>query len=288
MLAGSFTGKLPSFNEYYDETDPAITTDFGTEVEGLEAPWGQVQFVFHYDEEKIDTPPATFDELKQWLQENPQQFTYPAADEFTGNAFLRQLLYAKADQPSDIYNQAFEEKKVSGPANDMWDYLNDIQPDLWRSGEHYPNSLEELDQLYRQGEVAMTMGYNEARAESLIEDGVFPESTKSFVMEPGSLGNTHFLSIPFNSPDKSGALVAINDMLSPEAQLEKQKPGVWGESSPISFEKLNDAQKEQFESVDRGSSVLDEEKLENTFMPEGDLEYVDWLEDEWINEIAQN
>ncbi|GGF33385.1 ABC transporter substrate-binding protein [Halobacillus andaensis] len=288
LLAGSFTDQLPNFNKYYDNEDPAITTDFGTEVEGMEAPWGKVQFVFHYDRAKIDHPPQSFDELQQWIENNPQEFTYPAANDFTGNAFLRHLLYAKAEKPSAIYAQPFDQKQVSEAGDPMWTYLQSIQSDLWRSGEHYPNRLEELDQLYGEGEVSMTMGYNEARAESLIEEGVFPETTESFVMEPGSIGNTHFLSIPYNSPNKAGALVAINDMLSPEAQLEKLKPEVWGESSPINFDELSKSQKEQFESVDRGNSVLDQQELEETFLPEAEAEYVDWIEEEWMNELVQN
>ncbi|MFG6150442.1 ABC transporter substrate-binding protein [Halobacillus sp. B23F22_1] len=288
LLAGSFTDQLSNFNKYYDKEDPAITTDFGTEVEGMEAPWGKVQFVFHYDRAKIDHPPQSFEELQQWIENNPQEFTYPAANDFTGNAFLRHLLYAEAEKPSTIYGQPFDQGQTSEAGDAMWTYLQSIKADLWRSGEHYPNRLEELDQLYGEGEVSMTMGYNEARAESLIEEGVFPETTESFVMKPGSIGNTHFLSIPYNSPNKAGALVAINDMLSPKAQLEKLKPDVWGESSPINFDALSKAQKEQFESVDRGNSVLDQQELEKSFLPEAEAEYVDWIEEEWMNELVQN
>ncbi|WP_173917784.1 ABC transporter substrate-binding protein [Halobacillus sp. Marseille-Q1614] len=287
-LAGSFVDKLPIYNEYYDKEDPAISTDFGMATEGMEAPWGKVQFVFHYDEAKLAEPPQNFKELKQWIAENPGEFTYPQASDFTGNAFLRHLLYAKADSPADIYEQPLQQEQLSEPAESMWDYLKEIEPHLWRNGEHYPNSLSELDRLYSDGEVTMTMGYNEARAESLIDEGIFPETTKSFVLNPGSIGNTHFLSLPFNSPNKSAALVAVNYMLSPEAQLAKYKAEYWGENTPISFEKLNKEQKQAFAEVDRGSSVLHPQRLEESFLPESDAEYVEWMEDQWFNELVQN
>ncbi|UOR10353.1 ABC transporter substrate-binding protein [Halobacillus amylolyticus] len=287
LLAGSFTDKLPNFNKYYQTDDPAFTTDFGTPVEGMEAPWGKVQFVFHYDESKIQEPPTSFAELKEWIKSHPGKFTYPNATDFTGNAFLRHVLYSKADQPSDIYNEPLDEGAISQTANKMWGYLNSIEPDLWRSGEHYPNSLTELDKLYSQGEVWMTMGYNEARAESLIEQGVFPETTKSFVMEPGSIGNTHFLSIPFNSPNVQGALTAINYLLSPEAQLAKYKPNYWGENTPISLEKLPEEMRKKFKAVDRGDSVLSQQKLEESFLPESEAAYVEWVEKQWFNEVVQ-
>ncbi|WP_079477120.1 ABC transporter substrate-binding protein [Halobacillus salinus] len=288
LLAGSFTSNLPNFNEFYQTDDPAFQTDFGTPVEGMEAPWGKVQFVFHYDSEKIETPPASFEELKGWVQENPGKFTYPNADDFTGNAFLRHILYTSADTPSDIYDSPLDEGAISETAEETWNYLNEMEPDLWRSGEHYPNTLTELDRLYSQGEVWMTMGYNEARAESLINDGVFPETTRSFVMEPGSIGNTHFLSVPFNSTNPSGALTAINFMLSPEAQLAKLKPNYWGENTPISIDKLPEEMKEEFQSVDRGQSVLSQQKLEDSFLPESEAAYVDWMKEQWFDEVVQN
>ncbi|TGB01862.1 ABC transporter substrate-binding protein [Halobacillus salinus] len=288
LLAGSFTSNLPNFNEFYQTDDPAFQTDFGTPVEGMEAPWGKVQFVFHYESEKIETPPASFEELKGWVQENPGKFTYPNADDFTGNAFLRHILYASADTPSDIYDSPLDEGSISETAEETWNYLNEMEPELWRSGEHYPNTLTELDRLYSQGEVWMTMGYNEARAESLINDGVFPETTRSFVMEPGSIGNTHFLSIPFNSTNPAGALTAINFMLSPEAQLAKLKPNYWGENTPISIDKLPKEMKEEFQSVDRGQSVLSQQKLEDSFLPESEAAYVDWMKEQWFDEVVQN
>ncbi len=81
---------------------------------------------------------------------------------------------------------------ISSSTDSMWKYLKEIKPNLWRNGITYPSTLLDLDRLYSQGELWMTMGYNEARAESQIKDGVFPDTTKSFVLESGSIGNTHF------------------------------------------------------------------------------------------------
>ncbi|MGP4076081.1 ABC transporter substrate-binding protein [Halobacillus sp. K22] len=287
LLAGSFVDKLPNFQEYYDTDDPAFQTDFGTATEGMEAPWGKVQFVFHFDQSKIENPPSSFEELKNWVEKHPGKFTYPNAEDFTGNAFLRHVLYAKAEEPSNIYEQNLDQERTAETADETWGYLEDMKPNLWRNGQHYPNSLTELDRLYSQGEVWMTMGYNEARAESLIEEGVFPETTRSFVMEPGSIGNTHFLSIPFNSPNPEGALTAINYMLSPEAQLAKLEPDYWGENTPISMDKLSKDMREKFKSVERGKSVLSQEKLEESFLPESEAGYVEWIKDQWFNEVVQ-
>ena len=58
---------------------------------------------------------------------------------------------------------------------------------------------------FGQEEIWISMGYNEARAESLVKKGIYPEGTKPFLLEDaGSIGNTHFLSVPFNSPNQAG------------------------------------------------------------------------------------
>ncbi|MDT9027562.1 ABC transporter substrate-binding protein [Rossellomorea yichunensis] len=287
LLAGPFTDKLPNFTKYYDTESHAFQYDFGTETEGYEAPWGKVQFVFFYNSEKVKNPPSSYDELKAFMKEHPGKFTYPNPADFTGNAFLRHLLYAKSD--SDLAQSSFNEGTAEKMGEEVWKELNEMKPFLWREGETYPATLTDLDKLYSQEEVWMTMGYNEARAEHLIKDGVFPENTKSFILnDVGSIGNTHFLAIPFNSPNKEGALVTINELLSPEAQYEKVKPDYWGESSPISYEKLDGKWRDKFMSVDRGGSVLEASVLEETYRGELDANYVEWLKENWIREVAES
>ncbi|WP_404407570.1 ABC transporter substrate-binding protein [Jeotgalibacillus malaysiensis] len=284
LLFGPFVDELPSYQDYYQPEDYEF--DFGTATEGYEAPWGKVQFVFNYDTTKIDNPPSTLDELKTWISENPGRFTYPEASDFTGNAFIRHVMLGEAVEAEGLLGEPYAPLEES-QATAMWDYLKTIEPDLWRGGETYPASLEELDRLYSQGEVWMTMGYNEARAESLLRDGVFPETTESFVLEdPGSIGNTHFLSIPYNSPNKEAAMAAIDFFLSPEAQLEKLQPDYWGESSPIDVGSLSEEERAGFEELDRGNTVLDAEVLAESYISEVDAGYVEWIESEWRNEVA--
>ncbi|OEF97580.1 ABC transporter substrate-binding protein [Desulfuribacillus alkaliarsenatis] len=287
LLWGDFVQQLPNVQAYIDMTSLDAQFDFGTPIEGLEAPWGKVQFVYVYDEDKVPNPPASFEELRQWMTENPGRFTYPEASDFTGNAFLRHLLYNTVDVET-LLNTPDPDAFVEESSVPMWDYLNDIKPNLWRKGETYPTSLTELDRLYSQGEVWMTMGYNEARVESLIANGTFPESTRTFVMEPGSIGNTHFLSIPFNSPNAAGAMVAINYLLSPEAQLAKMEPGMWGENMSLDPTKLSETYRQQLDSIDRGQSVLPADVLQERFLPEVSAEYVNWIQEQWFNEVVRN
>ncbi|WP_246943175.1 ABC transporter substrate-binding protein [Bacillus pinisoli] len=287
LLFGPFVEKLPNYSQFIDTESLESQFDFGTKIDGMEAPWGKVQFVFLYDSAKIEDPPSNFSELKEWIQKNPGKFTYPDAGDFTGNAFLRHLLYESIGGPEILLEEGYQESKVSNSTEFMWNYLNDIKPNLWRQGKTYPTTLSDLDRLYSQGEVWMTMGYNEARAESQINDGIFPKSTRSFVLDTGSIGNTHFLAIPFNSPNKVGALTTINFLLSPEAQLTKYESTYWGENLSLDPSRLSKADQSKLASINRGNSVLSPETLKKSLLPEVDAKYVEWIKENWLSEVVQ-
>lgn len=287
LLFGPFANGLPNVKKYVDTQSLDVQYDFGTKVEGLEAPWGKVQFVFQYDENKVPEPPKTFEELKEWVKENPGKFTYPDPKDFTGNAFLCQLFYESAGDVQTILDKGYDAQFAKENSQKMWEYLNEIKPYLWRKGETYPNDLAELDRLYSQGEVYMTMGYNEARAEKFIENGIFPKSTKSFILKSGSIGNTHFLAIPFNSPNKEGASTVINFLLSPDAQLKKLDPTYWGDNTSLDPSSLSNEDQMKLKSIDRGNTVLPTETLKKYMKPEINAEYVTWLKENWMNEVVQ-
>ncbi|WP_426843442.1 ABC transporter substrate-binding protein [Metabacillus sp. 84] len=287
LLFGPITEKLPNYQQYYDTKSLENRYDFGLKTDGYEAPWGKVQFVFHYDSEKVQDPPETIEDLLSWAKDNPGQFTYPDPKDFTGNAFIRHLFYESAGGAKTLLDKGFDEEYANSGSKELWESLNKLEPHLWKKGKLYPNDLTELDKLYANGEVAMTMGYNEARAESLIEKGVFPETTRSFVLESGSIGNTHFLAVPANSANKEAALVSIDFLLSPEAQIKKLSPEYWGESPALDYSKLTEEQRESFDEIDRGKSVLSPEELEDAFLPEIDSQYVNWLKENWTNEVVQ-
>ncbi|MFF2446102.1 ABC transporter substrate-binding protein [Neobacillus sp. NPDC058068] len=284
LLLGPFTSKLPNFQQYVDTESDEIKYDFGFPTEGYEAPWGKVQFVFAYDSNKISNPPKSIDELKAWVKQNPGKFTYPAPPDFTGSAFIRHVLHEKS-KDYNAYLSQYDEALVKGEADQVWNVLNEMKPYLWREGKSYPQSLSQLEQLYKNGEVWMTMGYDEANASNLIKTGEFPASTKTFVLDKGTLSNTHFLAIPYNAPNPDGALTLINFLLSPSAQMKKMELEYWGENMSLSVERLSDKDRAIVESIDRGSATLSQEELSSHRVPEIDAEYVQWLERGWMENV---
>jgi putative spermidine/putrescine transport system substrate-binding protein len=286
LLWGSFAGSLPNYNEYVDKDAPDIKFDFGLDTEGLEAPWGKAQFVFVYDEEKVKNPPKSMAALKDWVKRNPGKFTYPAPPDFTGSAFIRHSLF-EATGGYEQYLTPLDDKALEPKLNPVWNDLNEIEPYLWREGKTYPESLAKLDQLYASGEVWMTMGYDPARASSQIQKGVFPKSSRTFVLDGGTLSNSHYLSIPFHSVHQAGAMAAINFLLSPDAQIAKFDPAHWGEDMALDPEKLSAEDQKKLAAIDRGIATLSAEELASHRLPEIPADYVNFLEKGWIEHVAK-
>ncbi|MDP4104111.1 MAG: ABC transporter substrate-binding protein [Bacillota bacterium] len=285
LLMGPITKVLPNFNQYVNSDSPDTKYDFGFPTGGYEAPWGKVQFVFAYDSSKISNPPKSIDSLLDWVKKNPGKFTYPAPPDFTGSAFIRTVLHEESKNYNAYLNK-FDESLIKSDSAPLWKVLKEMKPYLWRNGNSYPQSLAQLEQLYKNGEVWMTMGYDEAEASNLIKKGEFPATTKTFVFDKGTLANTHFLAVPYNTPNPAGALVLINFLLSPSAQLEKMNLKYWGENTSLSVDRLSEKDKKIMDSIDRGPATLSQEELSKHRIPEIGAEYVQFLDRGWMENVA--
>ncbi|WP_430882916.1 ABC transporter substrate-binding protein [Fusibacter sp. JL216-2] len=286
LLLGSYADLIPNYSALIDTSAKDNLYDFGLATDGMEVPWGKSQFVFVYDSAKIETPPASMTELLEFAKNNPGKFTYPAPPDFTGSAFVRNAMI-EMQENGDRFLENLSNEELDQLAQPGLDILSQMKPYLWREGMTYPENSGKLDQLYRAGEVWMTMSYNPVHAQSMIDSGQFPETSKTFVLDNGTLSNTHYLAVPFNTTNASGAFVVINEMISFEAQLEKFKPSVWGDGLAISVNKLSDSEKDMVNSVDRGQSTLSPEVLGNHKIPEMSASYVEVLEDLWYESIAK-
>jgi len=132
------------------------------------------------------------------------------------------------------------------------------------------------------------MSYNPVHASNKVRKGTFPKSTKTYVLDKGTLSNTHYLAIPFNAPNKEAAMVVIDFMLSPEAQFEKVDPKVWGDGTVLSSEKLSKEQKEKLKSMINGEGTISQEELEKHRVPEIPSSYVEIIEKGWMDNVAKD
>ncbi|AHC15679.1 ABC transporter substrate-binding protein [Salinispira pacifica] len=282
ILFGPFTHSIPN---HRDLVDPSTTvSDAGFPVDGYEAPYGKAQFVMEYDSAQISDPPDSYAELLEWARENPGLLTYPQPPDFTGSAFIRQAFY-ELTGGYEQYQEGFDADLFQEKVPALWDYLNALEPYLWREGETYPADLASLDGLFERGEVAFNMTFTQTGAAGKIAQGRYPETVRTFVFENASLANTHYIAIPFNAPNKAGAMAAINGILSPEMQLSKNDPENWGDFTVLDTSRLSEEMRRRFAALDLGEATLDLDVLSSNAVPEIASDYIEALEQGWKEHV---
>ena len=281
---GPWARKLPNA-KYVDWKDSSIKSDFGYPVESREAPWGKAQFVMIYDSAKVKDPPRNTDELLAWTKKHPGRFTYPAPPDFTGNAFVEQMFYGVTGETKP-FQKPFDKKVFAQDSPKLYNFLNKLKPNLWRRGETYPESSTKLDELYQNGEVWLDMNYNPQLAQRQIDKGLFPKSTRTYLLDGGALNNTHYVAIPFNAPNKAGAQVVANFLESPEAQIKKQDPSGWGDLTALDITELPEAVRKKL-AEPGGPATLSTSVLQENRLPEARPKWLLELQDGWQENVLK-
>ncbi len=286
LLFGPFAAQLPN-QKYVNWTNPTVKNDFGTPVDGMESPWGNAQMVMIYDSLKTPHPPKTVPALIEWIKSHPGRFTYPAPPDFTGSVFVRHIFYYAAGSV-DKWQGNYSEAEFNKAAEATYIILDGLKNSLWRNGETYPDSPVRMNTLFADGEIDFSFSYHQGEASRNILDGLFKKTVRTFVFDEGTITNTHFVAIPYNAKDKAGAMVVANFLLSPQAQLEKAKPEVWGDFPAITPVNLTSQWREKFETLDRGQATLEDAELQAHQLPEPPSDILIRLEKGWVEHVLKN
>ncbi|WP_282177530.1 ABC transporter substrate-binding protein [Vibrio nereis] len=248
LLFGPFVEQLPSW-EYVDKSLP-VTVDFSVPTEGLEAPWGVGQFVFIHDKLKLNNPPESFSEMLSYAKAFPNRLTYPRPPEFHGTSFIKSLLIELTNNDPAL-QQPVSPENFALITKPLWDYLDEFHNVAWRGGKQFPAGTAETVQLLDDGQIDLAMTFNPNAVYSAQANGNLAETTQAYALNNGALSNIHFLAIPWNANAKAGAKVAINFLLSPEAQSRKGDINIWGDPSVLSNQYLTGSAKntQQFKSI---------------------------------------
>jgi putative spermidine/putrescine transport system substrate-binding protein len=282
-LFGPWTSKLPN-SKYIDFENPFIGIDFQNKIEGYELPWGNVQMSIIYNPLKIVNPPQTKAELLEFVKKNPGVFTFD--NQFTGLTFLKSLLVDISGNKNELYGK-FDEKKYKKYSEELWSYINQLKPYLWRKGEVFPEGVAQMHQLFSNGELWFTMSNNDAEIDSKIEEGVFPETSIAYVPNFGSIQNSHYLGIIKTSAKKQAAMVVANFMVSPEAQLKKLDPSVWGDGTVLNRVKLSKEDQLKFDNLPARKKAPNRKDIEKRAIMELEPEYMIRLAADFKTEIIQ-
>lgn len=283
LLYGAFLDKLPNTEAYIDTQDPETLNDFCMPIEGYEAPYGKAQLVLYNDSAVTPETPASAQELLAYCRKYPGKVTYPALPDFTGSAFVRNIVYEICgwEQFQTMEADYDTVKEAIEPA---LAYLRSLNPYLWNEGRTFPDSSTTLDAMFTDGELALGMSYSPYGVAVGIENGIYTDTTRTFLFENGTIGNTNYMSIAFNSPNPAGAMVVINALISAQLQLSQYETL---RSLPVvAQEKLSAEEKAAFDGVDMGQGVLSQEELLSHRLPEMPAKLVPIIEEIWLNEVV--
>lgn len=283
MLFGPFLAPLPSYQNYIDQNADDITLDFGYPVDGYEAPYGKAQLVFYSDLAKDAVQPKNTQELLGFARSHPGMVTYPALPDFTGSAFVRNVIYDIVGYEQFMTMEA-DKETVKAAIEPALEYLRELNPYLWSGGKSYPSSSTEMENMYSNGELIMGVTYAAFGPTVNIENGKFPETTMSFQFDSGTLSNTNFIAIAKNSENPAGAMVAINAMMSPEVQANRF--ATLKTLPVVDYTKLDDAQKAAFDAVEIGAGAIPQDELLSKAAPEMPSNLVPIIEEIWLEEVA--
>jgi len=281
-LYGPFVDRLPN-SRYINFSNPFIKYDFQQPINGMETPWGNVQFTMIYDSARVPHPPLSREALAGYVKKHPGTFTI--ANDFSGMTFLKSLLIGMAG-PGTLDGK-FDSTAYQKYSSQLWNYINHIKPYFWKNGETFPSGVSQLHQLFVNGEVNFTMSNNDTEVDNKILEGFFPKTARAYVFKDGTIQNSHYLGIPVNARHKAAAMVVCNFLISPEAQYRKARPDVWGDGTVLAIKRLPKKWRKKFAAMPKRRYAPSKDSLQSHALRELAPEYMIHLYEDFRKKIIQ-
>ncbi|MSU91228.1 ABC transporter substrate-binding protein [Rhodobacteraceae bacterium 2CG4] len=300
-LLGSFAPLLPNAANLEwnpdDERSLLNLRDFGVETGGAEVPWSGEQYVCAYNADRVaaEDVPATFADLRAYLEANPGKFTYVKPPHYLGNTFVQQAIYAH--NPDGTGAEPFQQSVDQIEAGELarliapgLDYLRELEPlllDAAGGTPRYPEDNAALDGLFLNGEVDFNCKFGLYAVATGLSTGTYPEAAQQFVFPEGTMiKNKNYLAIPANAPNPAAALVLADWMTSVEAQASKLQ--MTGMPSGIDSWMLDAAGAQAIADASPGLVGVTQDALDANAAPDTNATLVDVIEATWLEYIERD
>jgi len=277
LLFGPFAEQLPNFRWVDVEGKPTVRNDFSVPTEGFESPWGMAQFTLFADSRRLPTRPQSMQELLSLARAQPGRITYPRLPDFHGTTFIKQALVELAPDAGALARPVTDAALAEQTAP-LWRFLDALRPHLWRGGRQYPQSAAAVRQMMADGELLLAITFNPNEAAGEIAARRLPDSVVSWQFARGTIGNTHFVAIPYNARASAAAQVVANVLLSAEAQARKADIAHWGDPTVLDVNRLPAEQRALFAPGVRPGQVTDPAPT----LPEPHASWMEPIEREWL------
>ena len=287
LLYGPINDYLPNFSKYLNADDSFVQMDCGTPVEGYEIPIHAGPFIMVHDTAQTPTAPKTHEEFLEWVKQYPGMITYPSGDDTLGRWFIRNMIYEVCGEnvysSLDANSSTADVKEAIEPA---MKFLRDLNPYLWKEGKTYPTTSSNLNTMFSNGEVYMTVDWTMASVGTNIKKGVYKDTAQYFVFDKGTIRGAGSLAPTYNTKSLAAVLVVINEFITPQIQADQLEFG-GGYAPSISFDKLTADEKKILDSVDVGKGSMTMSDLGSIHgWANAPYYLVDPIWDIWSNEVA--
>ncbi|MGD9552642.1 MAG: extracellular solute-binding protein [Candidatus Caldatribacteriota bacterium] len=196
-------------------TSPFAKNSLGVNVEGYCMPMFHSQTVLAYNPKYVSDPPKTYEEIVEWVKENPGKFGYNGIKGgMSGVAFTVGWIYWKTGK--------YEKYAITGPFEEAevatWEEpikeLKEFDKYVTLTG----GNVATLDALNR-GEIWMGPVWVDMFLTWRAEGKIDPD-TRIILPEPGMPGQPMYFVIPKNTGHPAEAKKFVELVTSPEFQAE--------------------------------------------------------------------
>lgn len=285
LLYGPFSDKLPNVTQNLSTRSMNFSTREGITTDYYSIPYSRKQLSFIYNQDVFYETPLDYAALFEIIMENKGAFTYPDP-RFTeeGEAFILSVIGETIDFEAFLMGN-FDKDAFVKAIEPGIDKLKRIKPYLFEAGMKYPTSIDELDDLFNNSALMMSMTLNFNFVTDKLREYEYLESASTFVIPTGVATYDEIAVIAFNSPNKSGAMVALNALLSPDMQSSKYNPRNWGSLTVYNAEVVPSSALEGFKAARLKSTTVSYNDFMKAVMPEFTPEMISIVLERWEEEV---
>ncbi|MDZ7845447.1 MAG: ABC transporter substrate-binding protein [Owenweeksia sp.] len=247
-------------------------------------PGARAEFALVYDSANVPDPPRNLPQLKDYVKEHPGTFTI--SNDFSGMTLLKSFLAELGGSPNSL-NGPFDEEKYEHLSGKLWEYINNNKQYFWKRGTTFPKEHTKQDQMFATGELWLSYGFSEGGIEDKVKEGLFPNTTRAYAWDNGTIKNSNYLGIPYSSGNKAAAMVAINFMLSPEAQYKKVLLSGRDRSPILHLDRLPHKWRQKFEELPQRKYAPSPAVLSQKAIQEPAPEYMIRLYEDFRTEVIE-
>ena len=209
---------------------------------------GPVRVLLRY--RAVAQPPRSMPALLEWIKAHPGRFTYPAPPDFIGTFEARA---DRADRP------ARGAPAPRGPGR----LRRGDRAALGLARRRVPISGARAQAIRCPARRSISC-WTTARSTSPWRSirpkrrrrsraGRLPETVRTFILEDGTIGNTHFVAIPFNAAHTAGAMGRrLPDVARGTGALG---PAVWGDGTVLDLDALAPEDRARFDALPLGVAM---------------------------------